>query len=347
MKYILVCGLFLLSYFLLNTPLDYTNLYKIRLARTDIDNQTELQFQLTSLNAELEMLRKEKDSKIKDLLEANSQLTEAVEETNSIIAFENHDPGKLLFNMHFHKAAGSTICKLARFNKYKTTRTNCNYWKNQTCCGETVAQQKAVAKNLISTNSYNFIANERFLPDKLDHEFYEYMIVFRKPLERYASHYKFARDEYPEKSIGKFADWLKCQPDNYMFRNLCGNRCLKKARGDLNRNDMEYVKNKLSQFKAILILEQFDESMFIMKRKFGWKREHKVRNQGDSHDEKVYTEKDTERFKFMTTFDDELYAYAEYLNKAQIEELKHRNNYKSFSEKCETSCCCKTCSIYR
>ena len=75
MKYILVCGLFLLFYLLLNPPLDYTDLYKIRLARTGIDNQTELQFQLTSLNAELEMLRKEKDSKIKDLLEANLQLT--------------------------------------------------------------------------------------------------------------------------------------------------------------------------------------------------------------------------------------------------------------------------------
>ena len=55
-----------------------------------------------------------------------------------------------------------------------------------------------------------------------------------------------------------------------MLRNLCGLRCLDKPRGTLNRDDLEYAKNKLDGFKAVLILEDFADSMEIMKIKFGW-----------------------------------------------------------------------------
>ena len=55
-----------------------------------------------------------------------------------------------------------------------------------------------------------------------------------------------------------------------MLRNLCGLRCLNRPRGTLVREDLEFVKHKLAKFKAVLILENFDESMRIMNSKFGW-----------------------------------------------------------------------------
>ena len=313
-------------------------------------------------------------------------------EHQPLIAFQPHQPGKILFHLHFHKAAGSTVCQLAKSNKHKTTKTNCNYWKNQTCCGETIDQQQSVAKTI--QKLYNFVANERYLPAELDHEYFEYMVVFRRPMERYASHYKYARDGYySEKIMGEFGSWLECQPDNYMFRTLCGLRCLKKPRGTLNRDDLEYAKNKLNGFKAVLILEDFADSMEIMKMKFGWdvlkfekntvtkkhdkryskthkqsqdegigtierrkqlKKLNRTRtrrsswvNQGKSHDEQVYSEDDLKKFSFMTTFDDELYAYAQYLSIAQRETLKNRKLYAKLEEKCVSKCCCEKCSVYR
>lgn len=336
----------------------------------------ELENKILTLKMEIlqKELQEEKDSKniilqeklkIKQLLEMknNTNKKQTTTKINNILKL--HEPGKILFHLHFHKAAGTTICNLARFNGYRTTKTNCNFWKNQTCCGETVAQQKTVAKRLLtSKHPYDFVANEKFLPEKLDHEYFEYMIMFRKPLERYASHYKYIRNNYQQKTrnIGNFSTWLQCQPDNFMFRNFCGKRCLKKKRGELNRDDMEYVKNKLLGFKAVLILERFDESIEIMQEKFGWinlmdeinKRKKparkRARNQLKIFDKSVYSESDLIKFKFMTSFDDELYAFAEYINTAQIEALKYRQNYSSLSKKCKTSCCCKNttkCSVYR
>jgi len=368
-------------------------------------------------NEQADLLRL-RDQRIQVLLNASEQLnqnstTSHVNQTDFItpeqtsntlqqpfIAFQLHQPGKILFHLHFHKAAGSTVCQLANLNKYKTTKTNCNYWTNQTCCGETVEQQQSVAK--VIQKSYNFVANERYLPAELDHEYFEYMVVFRKPMERYASHYKFARDGfYSEKFMGKFDTWLECQPDNYMLRNLCGLRCLDKPRGTLNREDLEYAKNKLNGFKAVLILEDFAESMEIMKRKFGWDvlkyeknntvtkkhdiyrltkthekrywnlvkksqdlrsktsrtqtlrtqalrtRRSSLGNQGKSHSEQVYSDDDLKKFSFMTTLDDELYAYAQYLNRAQLEIVRNREYYEKLGSKCVSKCCCENCSVYR
>ena len=361
--------------------------------------------QLLGVQNEQADLLKLRDERIQVLLNASDQLDKKMFTTKAsptdfirpeqileparqpLIAFQPHQPGKILFHLHFHKAAGSTVCQLANSNKYKTTVTNCNYWKNQTCCGETIDQQQSVAKTI--KKLYNFVANERYLPAELDHEYFEYMVVFRRPMERYASHYKYARDGYySEKFMGKFDSWLECQPDNYMLRNLCGLRCLDKPRGTLNRDDLEYAKNKLDGFKAVLILEDFADSMEIMKIKFGWNvlkyeknntvikkhdkrhwntykksqdlrskhlkrlnstiiRRSSLGNQGKSHDEKVYSDVDLKKFSFMTTFDDELYAYAQYLSIAQRETVKNRELYAKLEQECVSECCCEKCSVYR
>ena len=119
---------------------------------------------ISALKTEIEVLQKqlqnEKSRKNANLFKEQTDPFES--NNNQPIAFENHDPGKIMFHMHFHKAAGTTICQTAKHNGYKATKSNCNYWKNQTCCGETIAQQKSVAEELIASNSYNFVANEKY-----------------------------------------------------------------------------------------------------------------------------------------------------------------------------------------
>ena len=89
-----------------------------------------------------------------------------------------------------------------------------------------------------------------------------------------------------------------------------------------------------------------------MQKKFGWKMK-KMQNSETKNPENrgtndtVYSENDLIKYKFMTSFDDELYAYAEYINRAQLESLLYRNNYSNLGDTCSTSCCCDECSVYK
>lgn len=283
---------------------------------------------------------------------------------------------KILFFLHFHKAGGHSICKTAAKNNYIIPQgSNCNAFltvnnskssissssssTNQSppltiyntkddkisCCGETLQDQQNFAKS----TKYTFVANEKQLHQDFDTEYYDYMVVFREPWSRYASHYKYARDYFfSKKLLGSFETWVRSQPDNFMLRSVCGPICQSVPTGQLTDSHLEFVKNRLDKFSAVLILENFSESMKIMIHKFGWKEEsqpfHGNPNKKSSS-ELVATEEIMEKYHYLVTFDVELYEYARYLSQRQIEQVVYRPSYQELN--CENSCCSKICSKYR
>ena len=67
-----------------------------------------------------------------------------------------------------------------------------------------------------------------------------------------------------------FEDWLKCQQDNYFTRMMCGRKCSQTVRGGLTKEHLQVAKARLAKFDAVLILENFEESLLILKHKMGW-----------------------------------------------------------------------------
>lgn len=271
-------------------------------------------------------------------------------------------PKKITYFLHFHKAGGTSLCESASKSNYITNAgssgANCNVFiRNVPCCGETISEQQNYAEN--PSNRYNFIANEKSMPKELDHEFYSYVVIFRNPWDRYASHYKFARDYYfSEKIMGNFQTWVKAQPDNFMLRNLCGPECLNVPRGKLTfEKHFQLARNRLEEFSAVLLLENIDESMEILYEKFHFKRQGQslnnplgslpIKQKYENHNEVVVTDEIKENLNEMVMFDMELYAYARYLNRRLLEGIKKRELYSAKSDICVSECCSETCSKFR
>lgn len=263
---------------------------------------------------------------------------------------------KILFFMHFHKAGGHSICKTAAKNGLRIPKgTNCNAFvtdsknpyasKKMSCCGHTVKEQQDFARK----SMFTFVANEQSLFEELDTEYFEYMVVFRDPWSRYASHYKYARDFFfGAKVLGSFETWVSAQPDNYLLRSLCGPFCAQVPTGQLTEEHLQFAKDRLDKFSAVLILENLTESMKIMEKRFHWKPEEEAFHGNankKSQDQIVATDDIMKRYHYLVTFDNELYEYARYLSKRQIEQYVHRSAYSELQ--CENSCCAETCSKYR
>ena len=58
----------------------------------------------------------------------------------------------------------------------------------------------------------------------------------------------------------------------YMTRRLCGSSCDRIARGELTKIHLEKAKSRLSTFEAVLVLENFEDSLKILAGgSFQWK----------------------------------------------------------------------------
>ena len=124
-------------------------------------------------------------------------------------------------------------------------------------------------------------------------------------------------------------------------------------RGKLDKAHLEKAKSRLDKFSAVLILENFDESLEILSSKFNWTipaKYQKVKVEEKNND--IYNHRDRTKIpgieipkiRELVTFDDELYAYAVYLNRKQLEEIKFREKYSSRYRDCKNPCCGK-CSL--
>eukprot|EP01138_Halocafeteria_seosinensis_P014735 gb/GECG01015042.1/.p1 GENE.gb/GECG01015042.1/~~gb/GECG01015042.1/.p1 ORF type:complete len:401 (+),score=38.40 gb/GECG01015042.1/:1-1203(+) len=255
---------------------------------------------------------------------------------------------KIMYFLHVHKAGGTTLCKLASQNGLRTAKKNCNVFVSHKvpCCGKTIAEQRKFA----ATTEYDLVANEKYMPDELDYGCFQYVTVLRDPRDRYVSHYLFARDVFfGEKRMGKFADWVTHQPDNYLLRVICGESCKSIPRGQLNHTHLEFAKERLERFSAVLILENLDDGLAIMQRRFGWKTgTAKPINRGKSPDKgELQQTARRKEFSDLVTWDMELYAYGRYLSERQVQESSTRQQYVAKNAKCTSSCCSPKCSQFR
>ena len=197
------------------------------------------------------------------------------------------------------------------------------------------------------------------------------MTIFRDPWERYKSHFahdyptqntamktwklKFSKSkvEDPVFPAKNFTQWVSAQRDNYFTRKICGPDCMDIPRGKLDKSHLEKAKSRLDKFSAVMILENLNESLEILSSKFNWtipaeyQKTKKISQKGtNSADRSKLPGIDARKIRELVTFDDELYAYAVYLSRKQLEEIKIRGRYSWRYRDCENPCCGK-CSLAR
>jgi hypothetical protein len=175
---------------------------------------------------------------------------------------------RIIYLMHIHKNAGSTMCKAAIVNKVPANdMLNCNVQPDQRCCGynDTLAAQQYFAH----TTNLSFVAAERDMYQAMDTEHYRYIIVLRKAHDRYLSHYKHVvrsvRYNYT------FAHWWGGQPDNFSFRKVCGTACSTVPKYQITPALFNYTLGRLAQFEDFIFQEDFRNSYMRFAQRVGWR----------------------------------------------------------------------------
>jgi hypothetical protein len=174
---------------------------------------------------------------------------------------------RIIYLMHIHKNAGSTMCRAAIANKVPANPTlNCNVQSDQRCCGynDTLTAQQYFAH----TTNLSFVAAERDMYRAMDTEHYRYIIVLRKAQDRYLSHYKHVvrsvRYNYT------FAHWWGGQPDNFSFRKVCGTACSTIPKYQITPTLFNYTLGRLAQFEDFIFQEDFRNSYMRFAQRVGW-----------------------------------------------------------------------------
>jgi hypothetical protein len=155
----------------------------------------------------------------------------------------------ILYHLHIHKSAGTTVCELARQSLCRrTSNFNCNvpidWWyegdeQYDYQLGAYVGQSRkkmAEVYQMVVRRGWAFIANEGSLEDEpLFHGGpYLYSIMLREPLDRLVSHFHFAKEWIRQvkgvdvrgytlsRALLNNARNFSNKVDNYVTRRLCG-----------------------------------------------------------------------------------------------------------------------------
>lgn len=261
----------------------------------------------------------------------------------------NMTESRIIFFLHIHKSAGTTMCNAARANGLVTTKTNCNTQRDQRCCGnyDTLEAQQYYAK--ITANQ--FVANERDMYEAIDTEHYRYIVTLRKSRSRYLSHWKnVVRWHYPNYTQS-FTHWWKRQPDNWNVRKICGTRCMHVPKFQISRELFTYTVDRLRQFEDILLFERFNETFANFAQNVGWTR---MPLPSEAYENITYPEFSTDDWDpLMSVLDDALYEIAEArqqggFTKFSDPTITALNQYFSSGPQrdCWTLCCANKCSVY-
>jgi hypothetical protein len=176
---------------------------------------------------------------------------------------------KILFLVHIHKSAGSSLCHMAKRNRLRVrSRTNCNVQPDQRCCGgkDTIAAQEYFA----NTTLYDLVAIETEMYDSMVPQYYDYIVILRNSRARYFSHWLHVLRYYNSTTAGTFPQWWSGQPDNWNTRVLCGPRCLQPNKYALTRDMFQYTLDRLRLFEDILFVEDMAHSFRKFTKKHQW-----------------------------------------------------------------------------
>ena len=212
-------------------------------------------------------------------------------------------PSRIFF-LHIHKSAGTFMCLNAQHNNMTVNVSgNCNVQQNQRCCGgDTVKEHIEFAR----ASPYTFVANERLMYESIVPALFTYVVILRKPWDRYMSHYRHVSRAYRQPyTKAAFTRWLNGQPDNWAARQICGTRCANRTKGALTLSDIMYIKQRLKLFSHVARLEH-PEEISALTRALRWRplSPNQRVNGGGGYEKWAQPP----AAKFMTAIDDCIYA---------------------------------------
>ena len=203
-----------------------------------------------------------------------------------------------MYFAHVHKAAGGSVCQLARFNAYTANYArNCELpteHERRTLSQGNLSMQCSLLRKL-HRRMRTFVANEHSLPDSMYWSSdYVYATVVREPMRRYLSNYGHVynllragkraseydafvtikraypnRREPPPLSAFLSLDGSSGFKDNFLTRHFAGASSMAKAEGGLSETDLKRAMCRLLRFDLVVLLEpgEFPE---VLRDALGW-----------------------------------------------------------------------------
>lgn len=250
---------------------------------------------------------------------------------------------RIIYYLHIHKSAGTTICKAAKSNGLSVSETNCNVQVDQRCCGEDDSLE--AQQDFALSTDYQLVANEKEMYAAMDTEHYRYVVMLRDSRDRYESHWKHVYRRYTKKddvenfkrthahrrnnekdtvenfagthehrrndekvTVENFTEWWTGQPDNWNVRKICGTPCMNTSKFGLTEQLWNHTVERLSQFDDVLFVDRFNESYTKFASRVGWTRMPVIQPITRDVD---YPRMSDEWDPMMTALDDALYEFAE------------------------------------
>jgi hypothetical protein len=174
--------------------------------------------------------------------------------------------------VHLPKAAGST---LARIIERQYSREAVLHLRDSIHGEEILALPPAGIENLKAVFGHFYFGVHTYLSRPAT-----YLTLLRDPVRRVISHYRFVRNDpghylYPaarELSLGEYVtDCGQAEPNNDQTRLLAGSEYARED-GTWSAEMLPAAKMNLrGHFSAVGLVEEFDRSLILMKRVFGWR----------------------------------------------------------------------------
>jgi Sulfotransferase family len=179
---------------------------------------------------------------------------------------------RILVFLHIPKTAGSTVLRILE-REYGRAAVLLAYDARGP---EEVASRIAAAaiRPRVVAGHFDF-GVDRALPVPST-----YMAFLRDPVQRVLSHYEFVRRQdghylYGAASRLTFADYVRscggAEPNNDQTRLLAGTGIETNA-GSAGPEMLPVAKSHIDQLGAVGLTEEFDASLILMRRAFGWRR---------------------------------------------------------------------------
>jgi hypothetical protein len=278
---------------------------------------------------------------------------------------------RIIYYLHIHKSAGTTICKAAKFNGLNVSETNCNVQVDQRCCGEDDSLE--AQQDFALSTDYQLVANEKDMYEEMDTEHYRYVVMLRDSRDRYESHWKHVYRRYngtdnvrhglhwnqvhrrniEKNNVENFTEWWTGQPDNWNVRKICGTSCMNTSKYGITEQLWNQTVERLSQFDDILFVDRFNETFPKFASRVGWTHMPVIKPIARHVD---YPSMGDEWDPMMTALDDALYEFAEGIYQGiphpyvalSTERLTALREYfaRGREQKCNSPCCAATCTTY-
>jgi hypothetical protein len=189
-----------------------------------------------------------------------------------------------------------------------------------------------------------FISSEGPLPEELALNVkFPLITMLRDPFDRIVSAYKwwkFMKSRFPGTSgaicsayeapaNATLSEWIDYYPDNWLTRSLVGSHALYNHKHQaVSSNDLEAAKNRLGAFSSVLILEEYDTSMLVLQRLFGWTQDTggylavNVSPSGRSNSAEELDDLTRQKIAGTIHLDLQLYNFALNLFKQQVDQMQ-------------------------